>query len=69
MLCCINAASILYRSMSRKILYLQNAGMVSHSALPHPDEFQAMTGKREFTKTLETADKSVAIPRILMLAG
>jgi hypothetical protein len=27
-----------------------------------------MAGKREFTKTLETGEKSVAIPKILMLA-
>ncbi|WP_368086228.1 DUF6538 domain-containing protein [Nitrosospira multiformis] len=54
--------------MSRKILYLQRRGDNFSFRVAHPDEFQMMTGKREFTKTLETADKSVAIPRILMLA-
>jgi hypothetical protein len=55
--------------MSGKIPYLQRRGDGFSFHIAHPDEFQTMTGKREFTKTLETADKSVAIPRILMLAG
>ncbi|ODT81904.1 MAG: hypothetical protein ABS69_05475 [Nitrosomonadales bacterium SCN 54-20] len=46
----------------------KDAGDSFSFRVAHPDEFQAMTGKREFTKTLETADKSVAIPRVLMLA-
>jgi len=33
--------------------------------ISHPDEFQTMAGKREFTKTLETGDKSVVIPGYL----
>jgi hypothetical protein len=55
--------------MSGKIPCLQRCGDGFSFHIAHPDEFQTMTGKREFTKTLETADKSVAIPRILMLAG
>jgi hypothetical protein len=55
--------------MSGKITCLQRRGDGFSFHIAHPDEFQTMAGKREFTKTLETADKSVAIPRILMLAG
>ncbi|MCC2682130.1 MAG: hypothetical protein K0S36_1694 [Nitrosospira multiformis] len=54
--------------MSRKILYLQRRGDSFSFRAAHPDEFQAMTGKREFTKTLEIGDKSLAIPKALMLA-
>ncbi|HEU4854768.1 MAG TPA: DUF6538 domain-containing protein [Nitrosospira sp.] len=54
--------------MSGKIPYLQRRGDGFSFRIVHPDDFQAMTGKREFTKTLETTDKSVAIPKILMLA-
>jgi hypothetical protein len=55
--------------MSEKIPYLQRRGDDFSFHIAHPDEFQTMAGKQEFTKTLETGDKSVAIPRILMLAG
>ena len=54
--------------MSGKIPYLQRRGDGFSIHITHPDEFQTMAGKREFTKTLETADKSVAIPKALMLA-
>jgi hypothetical protein len=50
--------------MSGKIPYLQRRGDGFSSHIAHPDEFQTTAGKREFTKTLEKGDKSVAIPRI-----
>ncbi|SEA40822.1 DUF6538 domain-containing protein [Nitrosospira multiformis] len=54
--------------MSRKIPYLQGRGDTFSFRIAIPDELQEVIGKREFTKTLETGDKSVAIPGIFMLA-
>ncbi|MBN9132155.1 MAG: hypothetical protein ABS69_14845 [Nitrosomonadales bacterium SCN 54-20] len=48
-----------------KIPYLQKRGDGFSFHISYPDEFQTTAGKREFTKTLETGDKSVAIPRRL----
>jgi hypothetical protein len=54
--------------MPRKFPYLQRRGDIFSSRIATL-ELQAVAGKREFTKTPETGDKSVVITKALMLVA